>query len=63
MDGAESLYGRGGERDPGRTTHILHPLHLTNAPLENTRAKENGWFVHFMALKHESVIAIFIFYF
>jgi len=42
MDVAESLYGRGGERDPGRSTDILHPLHLTNAPLENTRAKENG---------------------
>lgn len=39
MDGAESLYGRGGERDPRRTTHILHPLHLTNAPLKNTKAR------------------------
>ncbi len=52
MDGAESLYGRGGERDPGRSTHVLHPLHLANAPLENTRAKrKHGWFLYFMPLK------------
>lgn len=49
MDGAESLYGGGGERDPRRATHILHPLHMSNAPLENTKARRkhrNDAFVH-----------------
>lgn len=36
MDGAEALQGRGGEGDAGRATDVLHPLHLTNTPLEDT---------------------------
>lgn len=36
MDGAEALQGRGGERDAGRATDVLHPLHLTDTPLEDT---------------------------
>lgn len=33
VDGAEALQGGGEERDVGRTTDVLHPLHLTDAPL------------------------------
>lgn len=36
MDSAETLQGRGGEGDAGRATDVLHPLHLTNTPLEDT---------------------------
>lgn len=39
MDGAEALQGRGGERDAGRATDVLHPLHLTDTPLEHTAEK------------------------
>lgn len=39
MDGAQALQGRGGERDTGRATDVLHPLHLTDAPLEHTAEK------------------------
>lgn len=38
VDGAEALDDGGSERDAGRTTHVLQPLHLTNAPLEDARA-------------------------
>lgn len=36
MDCAEALQGRGGKGDAGRATDVLHPLHLTNTPLEDT---------------------------
>lgn len=39
MDGAEALQGRGCERDAGRATNVLHPLHLTDTPLEHTAAE------------------------
>lgn len=39
MDGAEALQGRGGERDAGRPTDVLHPLHLTDALLEDAAEK------------------------
>lgn len=56
MNGAESLYGGGGERDPGRTTHILHPLHLTNAPLKNTEAKRKWTVCTFHGIKTYSCL-------
>lgn len=38
VDSAEALDDGGRERDAGRATHILHPLHLPNAPLEYAEA-------------------------
>lgn len=40
MDGAQALQGRCGVRDAGRATDVLHPFHMTDAPLEYT-AKES----------------------
>ena len=40
MNSAEALQGRGGERDAGRSTDVLHPLHLTDTPLEYTAEKQ-----------------------
>ncbi len=39
MDGAEALQHGGGVRDAGRAADVLHSLHLTDTPLEDT-AKE-----------------------
>lgn len=41
MDGAEALQGGGGEGNARRATDVLHPLHLTNTPLEHTAEKSN----------------------
>lgn len=37
VDGAEALDDGGSERDAGRAAHVLHPLHLSNAPLEDAK--------------------------
>lgn len=39
MNGAEALQSRGGERDAGRATDVLHPLHMTDALLEDAAEK------------------------
>lgn len=39
MDGAEAQQGRGGERDAGRATDVLHLLHLTYTSLEYAEEK------------------------
>lgn len=44
MDGAEALQGGGGERDAGRATNVLHPLHLTDTPLEYTAEESQATF-------------------
>lgn len=40
VDGAEALQGGGGEGDAGRSTDVLHLLHLANAFLEDAAAHE-----------------------
>lgn len=47
MDGAQALQGGCGVRDAGRATNVLHPFHMTDAPLEYT-AKESQLLLIFL---------------
>lgn len=49
MDGAQALQGGCGVRDAGRATNVLHPFHMTDAPLEYT-AKESQLLLIFLSL-------------
>jgi len=58
VDGAEALQGRGCERDAGRTTDVLHPLHMTDTPLEDT-ANESQ-LIHLVYLERTIVLHLLL---